>query len=52
MFVYGKKQGRWPYLVAGLLLMTYTYFTPDVTSLTVVGLAIGTACWYAIRQGW
>jgi hypothetical protein len=52
MFVYGKKQGRWPHLVAGLLLMTYTYFTPDVTSLTVVGLAICAAWWYVQRQGW
>ena len=52
MFVYGKKQGRWPHLVAGLLLMTYPYFTPDVTSMTVVGLAIGAAWWYANRQGW
>ena len=51
LFVYGKKQGRWPYLVGGLLLMVYPYFTPGVTSLTLVGAAIGVALWFARRQG-
>jgi hypothetical protein len=51
MFVYGKKQGRWPHLVAGLLFMVYPYFTPDILSMTGVGLAIGAAWWY-VQQRW
>ena len=27
LFVYGKKQQRWPHLVAGLAMMAYPYFT-------------------------
>lgn len=52
LFVYGKKQQRWPQLAAGLLLMAYPYFTTSVSSLLGVGLLIGLALWYAIRLGW
>jgi hypothetical protein len=52
LFVYGKKQGRWPHLVAGLLLMVYPYFTPGLGALVGVGAAIGVALWAAVRQGW
>jgi hypothetical protein len=52
LFVYGKKQGRMPQLVAGLLLSVYPYFATSITSLIVVGGLIGLGCWYAIRAGW
>ena len=52
LFVYGKKQERWPYLVAGLVFMVYPYFTPGLTSMLVVGLLLGGGLWLAIRQGW
>ena len=52
LLVYGKKQHRWPPLVAGLLFMIYPYFTPGLMSLVVTGAAIGFALWYAVRLGW
>jgi hypothetical protein len=52
LLVYGKKQGRWPHLVAGLLLMVYPYFTPSLMALIGTGGAIGAALWYALRLGW
>ena len=52
LFVYGKKQDRWPQLVAGLLLMVYPYFATSVVSLLGVGALIGGGLWYAIRAGW
>ena len=52
LFVYGKKQGRWPQLVAGLLLMVYPYFTPGFVSLGATGAVIGFALWYVLRLGW
>ena len=33
LFVYGRKQGRWPQLVGGLIFMVYPYFTTSVLSL-------------------
>jgi len=52
LFVYGKKEGRWPQLAAGVALMAYPYFTSSVTSLIGVGGVIGAGLWYAIRLGW
>jgi hypothetical protein len=52
LFVYGKKQDRWPHLVAGLLYMAYPYFTPTVLSMTIGGVLISAGLWAAIRLGW
>ena len=52
LLVYGRKQQRWPHLVAGLLFLIYPYFTPGLTSLIATGAAIGFALWYAVRLGW
>ncbi|MBZ5555868.1 MAG: amino acid transport protein [Acidobacteriia bacterium] len=52
LFVYGKKQERWPQLVAGLAFMAYPYFTPGLLALAGVGVLIGAALWTAIRLGW
>jgi len=52
LFVYGKKQQRWPHLIGGILLMGYPYFTQTALSLFGVGAAICVALWYAVRMGW
>lgn len=52
LFVYGKKQARWPQLAGGLLLMIYPYFTQTVTALVGVGIALAAAIYYAVQVGW
>jgi hypothetical protein len=52
LLMYGKKEQRWPYLVAGLLLIVYPYFTSTLVSLTATGAVIGLLLWYAVRQDW
>ena len=52
LFVYGKKQSRVVYFVAGLAFMAYPYFTPSLTALVGVGVALGAALWLAVRGGW
>ena len=52
LFIYGKKQQRWPQLVAGLALMAYPYLVSTVMTTVVVGVAIVAALWLAVRQGW
>jgi hypothetical protein len=52
LFVYGKKQGRWPQLAAGLIFMAYPYFATSLLSLVAIGVGIGGALCYAIRLGW
>ena len=52
LFVYGKKQQRWPHLIAGLLLMVYPYFTSGVWSLLGPGAAITIGLWYVVHLGY
>ena len=52
LFVYGKKQQRWPQLIGGIAFSIYPYFTPSVGALVGVGVLLGVAVWVAIRTGW
>jgi hypothetical protein len=52
LFIYGRKQQRWPQLVAGLLLMAYPYFVDGALWLAIIGAGIGLALWVAIRLDW
>jgi hypothetical protein len=51
LFLYGKKEARWPQIVIGLLFMVYPYFTPNISSLIVVGVILAGALWYLVRTG-
>lgn len=51
LFVYGRKQQRWPMLVAGLLFMIYPYFTTHVTALVAVGAGLGLGLHLVLRAG-
>ncbi|HEY3042815.1 MAG TPA: hypothetical protein VGJ39_02245 [Vicinamibacterales bacterium] len=52
LIVYGKKQGRWPHLVAGLALTIYPYVAPTLFALVTIGLLIGAGLWSAVRMGY
>ncbi|HET9833500.1 MAG TPA: hypothetical protein VFP91_17390 [Vicinamibacterales bacterium] len=52
LFVYGKKQQRWPHLIAGIAMMVYPYFTATITAMAVLGVSICVALWYVVRLGY
>jgi len=52
LFVYGKKEQRWPQLIAGLLLMVYPYVVSGIWPLVGAGAAITVALWYVVRLGY
>jgi len=52
LLTYGKKAGRWPHAVAGLLFLAYPYFTDSIPALVGVGVALGLALYVAVQQGW
>ena len=52
LFIYGKKQGRIPQLVVGLILMGYTYLVTSTLWMIVIAALILGALWWAVRQGW
>ncbi len=51
-FIYGKKQRRAPQLVAGVVLMGYSYFVSSVVWMLVIAAAVLTALWSVVRLGW
>ena len=52
LFLYGKKEARFPQLISGLLLMVYPFFADTVTTLVVWGVVIAAGLWWALRLGW
>ena len=52
LFVYGKKQQRWPHMLAGIAFTVYPYFTPGIAALLGIGAALSVALWLAVRAGW
>ena len=52
LFVYGKKQERWPHMLVGIVFSVYPYFTSSILALVGVAVALGTGLWLAVRAGW
>ena len=52
LFVYGKKQNRWPQLVSGLVLMVYPYFAGTVLTMIAGGVVCGVALYLMLAAGW
>ena len=52
LLTYGRKRGRWPHAVAGVLFLVYPYFTGSVAALLVVGVAIAVGLWWATGRGY
>jgi hypothetical protein len=50
-FAYGKKQSRFPHMVAGIMLMIYPYFVSNLIAMTAVGTVIIALLWLAVRLG-
>jgi hypothetical protein len=50
-FVYGKRQSRFPHMLAGILLMAYPYFVSNLYAMSAVGVAILALLWLAVRFG-
>lgn len=50
-FIYGKKQGRLPPMVGGLLLCVYPSFVGNLWLMAGIAVAIVLAVWGAVRAG-
>jgi hypothetical protein len=51
LFLYGKKQQRFPHLGVGVVLMAYTYFVPDVVPMVAIAVVLVGGLAVAVRKG-
>ena len=51
-FAYGKRQGRVPQMLAGLVLMAYPYFVSNLFLMSGIAVVVLSALWLAVRLGW
>lgn len=50
-FVYGKRQGRFPQMLAGVILSVYPYFVSNLWLMAGIGIAVLVLLAVAIRLG-
>jgi len=50
-FVYGKRQGRFPQMLAGVILSIYPYFVSNLVAMAVIALLVLVLLGVAVRLG-
>jgi hypothetical protein len=50
-FVYGKRQGRFPQMLAGAALSIYPYFVSNLLAMAAIAVAVLILLWVAVRFG-
>ena len=51
LFIYGKKQARWPQMLGGALLSLYPYFISNLWLMSGIAVGLLAAVWVAVRLG-
>jgi len=51
LFVYGRKEGRWPHLGIGVLLCVYPYFVGNAWVSAAIGAGLLGVLWILVRSG-
>ncbi len=50
-FVYGKRQGRFPQMIAGAALSIYPYFVSNLLAMAAIAVGVLVLLWVAVRLG-
>jgi hypothetical protein len=51
IFMYGKKQSRFPQMLVGGVLVVYPYFVSNVAVMAAIAVGLVAALWGAVRVG-
>ena len=51
LFMYGRKMGRFPQIVGGIVLMVFPYFVSDPWWTLGIGALLMALVWFGIRSG-
>ena len=52
LLTYGRKMGRPPHLLVGLVLLVYPYFVGGPLTMLAIAAALIGGLWLAVRLGW
>ena len=50
-FIYGKRQGAWVPMVAGVLMVAISYFVGSALLMSLLCIALVTGVYVLLRQG-
>jgi hypothetical protein len=50
-FMYGKRQGRVPHMLIGVVLMIYPYFVANIFLMFGIAIVLSLGLWLAVRLG-
>jgi hypothetical protein len=50
-FAYGKRQGRFPQMLAGIILAVYPYFVSNLMAMAAIAVAVLVLLGVAVRLG-
>lgn len=51
-FIYGKKQGSWPPMLGGGLMMAASYFVSSVWVMSLISLGLIVVVYLLLKQGY
>jgi hypothetical protein len=51
LFMYGRRQSRFPQMFVGAVLVVYPYFVSSVALMSVIAVGLVAALWGAVRLG-
>jgi hypothetical protein len=52
LFVYGKRQARFPQMLVGVAMVLYPYFVPNVVAMVAIAAGLIVALFVAVRLGY
>lgn len=51
-FVYGKRQGRFPEMILGLVLLVFPYFVDGVVTMSLIAVGLVGLLVALLKLGW
>ncbi len=50
-FIYGRRQGRFPQMLVGAVLVVYPYFVSSIALMAAIAVGLVVMLWGAVRIG-
>ncbi len=51
-FIYGKKQGSWPPMVGGVVMMGASYFVASALWMSLLGAGLVVLVYFLLKRGY